>query len=76
MPSARPRWVTARKQHRCDVREHYPVPCPLVIQPGERYVRLVEFPGDVNSDTAPWVMRKCETCARGGYPIGLPEEDA
>jgi hypothetical protein len=65
------RVVTARKQYRCDVRDHYPRPCPGTIRPGERYVRLVAFPGHIANDgPAPWVMRECLACAanRGVEP--------
>ena len=48
------RIVTARKRHRC---AEYTVTC--WIEPGDRYLRAVSFPGDVNSSDRPWVMRIC-----------------
>ena len=49
------RIVTARKRHRCE--DYLPGYC--WIEPGDRYVRAVCFPGDVNSSPQPWVMRLC-----------------
>lgn len=56
--------VTARKCHRCDAAQDisWGRAC-RDIQPGDRYVRMVCFPGDINSSSAPWVMRACPACA-------------
>jgi len=57
--------VTARKPHQCDAwaDSSWARSCTGRIQPGEQYVRMVCFPGDVNSSGVPWVMRACPACA-------------
>lgn len=59
--------VTARKSHRCDAAQDasWFRACTGRIQPGEKYVRMVCFPGDINSSEVPWVMRACPGCASG-----------
>lgn len=59
--------VTARKAHRCDATHDasWFRACSGQIKPGERYVRMVCFPGDINTSRAPWVMRACPGCASG-----------
>lgn len=59
--------VTARKSHRCDAARDssWFRACSGWIRPGEQYVRMVCFPGDVNSGHAPWVMRGCLACSIG-----------
>jgi hypothetical protein len=49
--------VTARKLHQCGICRGW------VIMPGHRYLRHVEFPGDINSSGRPWVGRECIDCA-------------
>jgi hypothetical protein len=50
--------VKARAAHRCDGFN-----CRGWISKGERYRRMVCFPGhDANGGTQPWVMRLCVTC--------------
>lgn len=58
-PGATARTVTARKAFDC---EGYR--CPLRIQVGEDYARLVAFPGhDANTEgTRPRVLRICQRC--------------
>ena len=51
------RIVTARKRHRCEDGRCW-------IEPGDKYVRAVCFPGEVNSSPRPWVMRLCLRHAR------------
>lgn len=54
--------ATARIAFRC---QEYPG-CRgrRLVQPGEKYARLVAFPGhDAVSGTRPWVLRLCEACA-------------
>jgi len=53
---------TARKGRVCSTHECY-VGCRGWIEAGERYRRAVLFPGDINSDTVPWVLNECEACA-------------
>ncbi|HEY0889435.1 MAG TPA: hypothetical protein VGE38_07485 [Nocardioides sp.] len=58
------RLVTARKRHRCSIRDHYPYPCLSAVQPGEQYVRSVAFPGhDAVGGTRPVVHVVCVNCA-------------
>lgn len=56
--------VKARKRHQCDgYRDNtWFRACDGWIRPGQRYVRMVCFPGDVNSSGWPWVMRACPGC--------------
>lgn len=57
--------VTARKGWRCDAAEDasWFRHCSGRIRPGDKYVRMVCFPGDVNPTDVPWVMRACPACA-------------
>ncbi len=56
--------VTARKSYSCDAAQDvsWARQCDD-IKPGDRYVRMVCFPGDTNSSGWPWVMRACPGCA-------------
>jgi hypothetical protein len=51
-------WVVkARKAHWCGGLHH------RLIEPGEHYYRGVAFPdGDVNTGSAPWVLKMCREC--------------
>jgi len=57
--------VRARKRYECDAAEDFSWcrACSGWIERGERYVRMVCFPGDINSSRVPWVMRACPRCA-------------
>jgi hypothetical protein len=59
--------VTARKSHRCDAQQDVSWfrSCTGRIEPGDKYIRMVCFPGDTNSSGWPWVMRACPACASG-----------
>lgn len=60
--------VVARKRHTC---EEYADTHP--IEPGETYVRAVAFPdGDVNTGTAPWVMKLCARHFTGTTGRSMP----
>jgi hypothetical protein len=57
--------VTARKSYNCDAAQDasWFRHCSGRIAAGQQYVRMVCFPGDVNSSHVPWVMRACPACA-------------
>lgn len=52
---------TAREARICH--EHNHGGPAHVIAPGHRYLRLVLFPGDINTSGRPWVNNKCIACA-------------
>ena len=57
--------VKARKRYACNAAQDasWFRACTGYIQAGDHYVRMVCFPGDVNSSRVPWVMRACPACA-------------
>ena len=66
--------VTARKRHRCDESWGGDV---HFIEPGQRYLRHVAFPGDdVNGSDRPWVLRQCVACAEDRDSAGFLVADA
>ena len=63
------RLLKARKQHRCEIRDHYPYPC-RTISPGDLYIRSTIFPGHDaagsrwDKNARPQSQAVCLNCAR------------